>query len=136
MWEDQIWTHKVAWLWFAILSCNSGLFGLYDLGIQTKANFWSINSKLPQTNEKSTKFWFLCLAFDLAFVTFIGLLQFFRDPWCLRSPVMCSSHKSEHYFIKKQFSHEICHFGSVCSFHNCLRKWVTNFEYLILNLHT
>ena len=58
-------------------------------------------------------FW-LCLAFVLAFMTFIGLLQLFRDPWCLRSPVICSNYISEHYFIQKQFSREISHFGSVC----------------------
>ena len=43
------------------------------------------------------------LAFDLAFMTFTGLFQFFWDPWCLRSPVICSSHISEHYFIKNSF---------------------------------
>ena len=58
MWEDQILTYKVAQFWFAILSCYSGLFGLYDLGIQTKVNFQSINSKWPQIIEKSAKFWF------------------------------------------------------------------------------
>ena len=43
------------------------------------------------------------LAFDLAFMTFTGLFQFFWDPWCLRSPVICSSHISEHYFMENSF---------------------------------
>ena len=59
MWKDQIWTHKVAELRFAIFAYHSGLFGLYDLGIQTKVNFWWISSKCPQTNEKNIKIlWF------------------------------------------------------------------------------
>ena len=62
MWEDQILTYKVARFWFAILSWYSGLFGLYDLGIQTKVHFWWISSKWPQTNEKRIKFWFLIVS--------------------------------------------------------------------------
>ena len=104
MWEDQILTHIVAPLWFAILTCCSGLFGLWDFDIQTKVNFHLHSTKWPQINEKVWNFdfqWYL--AFDLAFMTFTGLFQFFWDPWCLRSPVICSSHISEHYFIKNSF---------------------------------
>ena len=55
MWEDLILTYKVAQFWFAIFSCYSGL---YDLGIQTKVNFWWNSFRWPQTNEKRIKFWF------------------------------------------------------------------------------
>ena len=115
MWKDQIWTYKVAWLWFAILSCYSSLFSLYDLGIQTKANFWSITSKWPQTNEKSTKFWFLIVS---------GLWFGLRDlhwPFGIfpRSLMSKKSSDMQQSYIRtlfhlKQFSLEISHFGSVC----------------------
>ena len=116
MWEDQIWTHKVAELRFAIFAYHSGLFGLYDLGIQTKVNFQSINSKWPQINEKTMKFWFLIVS-----GLWFGLCDL-HWPFAifLRSLMPKKSSDMQQSYIKalfhqKQFLHEISHFGSLCS---------------------
>ena len=123
MWEDLILTYKVAQFWFAILSYYSGLFGLYDLGIQTKVNFWWISSKWPQTNEKSIKFWFLIVS---------GLWFGLHDldwPFAifLRSLMPKKSNGMHQLYIRalfqlKRFPHEISHFGSVWNI-----SWVMEF---------
>ena len=115
MWEDLILTYKVAQFWFAILSYYSGLFGLYDLGIQTKVNFWSISSKWPQTNEKRIKFWFLIVSglwfglHDLhwPFTIFLRSLMPKKSSGMQQSYIRALFHQ-------KQFSLEISHFRSVC----------------------
>ena len=115
MGEDQILTYKVARFWFAILSCYSGLFGLYDLGIQTKVNFWWISSKWPQTNEKSIKFWFLIVSglwFGLHDLHWPFAI-FLRSLMPKKSSGMQQSYMGA-LFHQKQFSLEISHFGSVC----------------------
>ena len=44
------------------------------------------------------KIWILqSLAFDLAFPTFVSLLQFIWNPWHLKRPVVGKNVKSEHY---------------------------------------
>ena len=114
MWEDLILTYKVAQFWFAILSYYSGLFGLYDLGIQTKVNFWSISSKWPQTNEKRIKFWFLIVSglwFGLCDLHWPFAI-FLRSLMPKKSSGMQQSYIRA-LFHQKQFSLEISHFRSV-----------------------
>ena len=114
MWKDHIRTHKVAELRFAIFAFHSGLFGLYDLGVQTKVNFQSINSKWPQINEKTMKFWFLIVS-----GLWFGLCDL-HWPFAifLRSLMPKKSSDMQQSYIKalfhqKQFLHEISHFGSL-----------------------
>ena len=60
---------------------------------------------LPYEPNYTKKFWKFdfhkCLAFALAFMTFIGLFEFFWDPWSLGSPGVCRISISKHYIIKK-----------------------------------
>ena len=60
---------------------------------------------LPNEPNYIKKLWkfdfYKSLAFALAFMTFIGLFEFFWDPWSLRSPGVCSIGISKHYIIKK-----------------------------------
>ena len=116
MQEHQIWTHNVAELRFAIFTYHGGLFCLYDLGIQTKVNFPSINSKWPQIIEKSVKFWF-----SMAFGLWFGLHDL-HWPFSilLRSLISkkCSDMQQSYIralFHQKQFLNEISHFGSLCT---------------------
>ena len=60
---------------------------------------------LPNEPNYIIKIWkfdfYKCLAFALAFMTFICLFEFFWDPWSLRSPGVCSKGISKHYIIKE-----------------------------------
>ena len=60
---------------------------------------------LPYEPNYTKKFWKFdfhkCLAFALTFMTFIGLFEFFWDPWSLGSPGVCRISISKHYIIKK-----------------------------------
>ena len=60
---------------------------------------------LPYEPNYTKKFWKFdfhkCLAFALTFMTFIGLFEFFWDPWSLGSPGVCPISISKHYIIKK-----------------------------------
>ena len=118
MWEDLIFTYKVARFWFAIFSCYSGLFGLYDLGIQIKVEFQSIITKWFQTSKKNIKFWFLVVS-----GLWIGLHDL-RWPFSiflrsLRPKKSSDMHQSyiKAKFYQKQFPLVISHFSPVCEDH-------------------
>ena len=114
MQEHQIWTHKFAVLGFANLIYHSGLFGLYDLEIQTKVNFLSHSSKWRQISDKSVKF-----CFSMVSGLWFGLHDlhwpfaiFLRSLMSKKSSDMQQSYIRA-LFHQKQFSLEISHFGSV-----------------------
>ena len=104
---------------FAIFTYHSGLFGLYDLEIQTKVNFHSHSSKWPQINEKSVKFWFSMVSglwfglHDLHWPFSI----FLRSLMSKKSSDMQQSYIRA-LFHQKQFLLEISHFGSLCKGRN------------------
>ena len=110
---------------FAILTYHSGLFGLYDLDIQTKVNFHSHSSKWPQINEKSVKFWF-----SMVSGLWFGLHDLHR-PFSifLRSLMSKKSSDMQQSYIRalfhqKQFLLEISHFGSLCYGPQYLSIWI------------
>ena len=96
MLEKQIWNHKFPQFWFTNFGQYSGLFGLYGLEGQTKGITQIINTSWLWVGEKIMKIHlFPYLAFGLTFKNFFGLFQFFWDPWCLRSVVVCKNPISE-----------------------------------------
>ena len=104
MLEKQIWVYWHLHLQVVVSTIHAAFSGLFGLGTLTKGIFQCNNSKWSQRHQKIWKNDTIQpLAFDLAFTTFIGLLYFSRNPWCLRSPVVCKKTFSDHYFININF---------------------------------
>ena len=104
MWIDQIYEKKLAYLWVSSLSFSSGLFGLFNLEISNHRKDQSKIFQWTHSCQKNIKnYFFLCLAFDLAFLTFIGLFQFFCGLWSLKSPLSCSSDINNTSIIQYNF---------------------------------
>ena len=104
MLEKHIWVYRHLHLQVVVSTVHAAFSGLFGLGTLTKGIFQCNNSKWSQRHQKIWKNDTIQpLAFDLAFTTFIGLLYFSRNPWCLRSPVVCKKTFSDHYFINFNF---------------------------------
>ena len=104
MLEKQIWVYWHLHLQVVVSTIHAAFSGLFGLGTLIKGIFQCNNSKWSQRHQKIWKNDTIQpLAFDLAFTTFIGLLYFSRNPWCLRSPVVCKKWFSDHYFIHITF---------------------------------
>ena len=126
MLEKQIWVYWHLHLQVVVSTIHAAFSGLFGLGTLTKGIFQCNNSKWSQRHQKIWKNDTIQpLAFDLAFTTFIGLLYFSRNPWCLRSPVVCKKWFSDHYFIhitfQTRFSNlDLC-VSSCCTKDNSLK---------------
>ena len=104
MLEKQIWVYWHLHLQVVVSTIHAAFSGLFGLGTLTKGIFQCNNSKWSQRHQKIWKNDTIQpLAFDLAFTTFIGLLYFSGNPWCLRSPVVYKKLFSDHYFIHITF---------------------------------
>ena len=104
MLEKQIWVYWHLHLQVVVSTIHAAFSGLFGLGTLTKGIFQCNNSKWSQRHQKIWKNDTIQpLAFDLAFTTFIGLLYFSRNPWCLRSPMVYKKWFSDHYFIHITF---------------------------------
>ena len=104
MLEKQIWVYWHLHLQVVVSTIHAAFSGLFGLGTLTKGIFQCNNSKWSQRHQKIWKNDTIQpLAFDLAFTTFIGLLYFSWNPWCLRSPVVCKKLFSDHYFTHITF---------------------------------
>ena len=104
MWIDQICDKKVAHFWVSSLSFSSGLFGLFDLEISNQQENQSKTFKWTHSCWKMWKSYISSfLAFDLAFLTFIGLFQFFCGLWSIISPVLYSSDINNPSIISKSY---------------------------------
>ena len=67
-----------------------------------------------------------CLAFDLAFMTFVGLFEIFLDFQGLRSLVPCSNHENGHSIIKNSYRWKFPILNQ-CEWHAVV-TYLTNFE--------
>ena len=85
----QFWLYKFLQLEISDSSNSSGLFGLYGLETAKYGNHDIFDTKLTQNHQKITFLnIFTPLAFEMALATFVGLLYFSCNPWCLIKAVV------------------------------------------------
>ena len=99
----QFWLYKFLQLEVSGFSYSSNLFGLYGLESAKYRNHNIFDTKLTQKHQKIT---FLDLStpltFETALATFVGLLYFSCNPWCLIRPVVPRNEIFHQYFITKR----------------------------------
>ena len=99
----QFWPYKFLQLEVSGSSYSSGLLGLYGLESAKYGNHDIFDTKLTQNHQKITFLnMFTPLAFEMALATFVGLLYFSCNPWCLIRPVVPRNEIFHQYFITKR----------------------------------
>ena len=82
----QFWCYKFLQLQVSVYNYSSGLYGLETSKYENHDIF---DTKLTPKHQKSILInIFVPLAFEMALVTFVGLLYFSCNPWCLMRPLV------------------------------------------------